>query len=604
MALVATVLLVVLAATIVLVISAQAINTSHDESSSADLAAATLQAHNAAAAFESALETNPYFFYAQVFTATVGSSTYSEQARLCDQGSTVVQPGGAWSLASCGAAWTYRAPIVTPTAWLRITPPHLDSPVLTVNIMATVGSTSDGLTLTFRMNGTENYTLFSSSALDLTTLPGTPTLSGPVYTPSTITVPNASSPNATSLLGAAQLEAEQGFPTAPIDPSARYYAATASSSAVPPIYSIRNVVPEVLTTQSMRASFSDSYAVACPGGTPWYDTFASASSSLCLKAGSTIVTSSSGTTVIVPAAATAYMLNFATSGPNVAIWYTTRTNPLMIDTSCAASACDLATDSSAGGPSDVAAGTHPGQLSSWTYLATVPLPETGIIFTDHDVQLGICSTGSDTPFLTPGGSCPSLSAGSTDAGMDVAHSLTVLAGTPTTPANVWIGTSIFTTNNASFGAIATGQLFIPYWSHSPYSTATAPTTDPTANATTQVLDGAYAAMGYGIDPSLVSPIAPWPQSQQLYTSASQNLASSLVLNGSLAAPDLSIGTPITAPAATVGPFAAFANVTLANQSQFVTAPPPYFTDFDGTWSLVATTRYTVAQACGINVLSC
>jgi len=585
MALVATVLLAVLAASIVLVIATQAINASHNESSRSDASQASAAAANAAQAFESQLQQNPYFFFSSVFSTTVNGQTYAERARVCIPTSSTIQPGSAWSVSSCGVTWNYTKASSSPTAWLQLTPPSLTNPSLQVQILATVGSTSEGLSLTFRMQGTEGYSLLSSGSIDLNTLPsqgpqaatGCPpacsSVSGSIYSGGTITLPTSSLVS----LSNAQLLAELGFAASPSDPTSRYYAQSTQLGSTPPIWNIRNIVSDVITTQSLRSSLDRMSTVACPGTTPWYTATTALASSLCLQAGSTVVTSAS-TAATIPSNVTAYLLVFNGTAKTVTVWYTIKSiNP---DAACATSSCDLVTQ----GTTDATSTSSPGQRSFWTasgstQLGTIPLPQSGIIATDKDVFLGTCSTsGNDTPYLVANSSCPVLSGN--DPGMLVGQNITVLAGSQSNPANAWLSSSIETSPGVSFGVVASGQLIIPYWAHAP----------GTSSSTNQVLQGAYTAMGLGVDPSVASPITSYPAF--INTTNANNVAAELDLTGSLASPDMNLSFPL------------FGAVVLAPQSQLISSPPPYFSDIDGRWSLASSSVLTASQVCGSGSTTC
>jgi len=604
MALVATVLLCVLAATIVLIIATQAINAGHAESTRSDTAQAASAAANAKATLVSALQANPYFFYSSVFTATVNGQTYSERARVCAPTSTTIQPGSAWGLSTCGPSWNYVAATTTPTAWIQLTPPSLSNPNLVAQIFATVGSSSSGLTLTFRLNGTEQYSLWSSSSINLNQVPsagpqqltGCPpacsTLAGSLYTGGTMTFSSSSS--ATVSLLNAQVEAEQGFTTTPNDPASRFYSQSPVSSSTPPIGNIRQVAPEVLTTQALRSSLSRDFSVACPGSgaaTPFYLSSTQTASSLCLIAGNTILTGPAATAT-VPAGTQAYLVILNGAAKTVSIWATTANPTTGLDTACTTAACDLLTQ----GATDTTNNTSPGVLSYWSQApatligSNIPLPQTGVIFADHDVYLGTCSAGTDDPFTTPNGVCPALP-GSAVAGMYVGNNVTLIAGhvvnnsglySPdyTSGANVYLGSSVTTASSASFGVIASGSLVLPYWSHSPGTSANS----------SQTLDGAYVALGIGVDPSVASPLTSFPA--YVDTTNADNVASQLFINGSLAAPDINLTLPL------------FGALSLAGESQLNSSPPPYFTDFSGNWFQVSSAPLTAAEVCGAGALTC
>ena len=609
MALVTTVLLTVLAATIVLAIAAESVSATRAESTRSDAASATRIAADAKSAFASSLQADPYFYFKTVFDVTAPSGTvYAELARTCTNSTTTttVQPGAAWSsaLANGCTSWTYGATQspttwsgATGAAWLEVVPPTTAKPLLQVDIMATSGADSDGLKLTYRLSGSERYTLWSSADLVLdnmargcaasttcASLSGTSYSGGAVFLPTTGSVSIAS----------AELATEVGFTPTPTVTSARYYQPTASAGP-PPIRKIRNLLPTPLTTSSLRAAQPRTLALACPGGTgaaAAVDALNSSSdgssTSLCLTAGQTNRLTTA-TTATVPTGVDGYLLVFtgattASGGATVTVYVSTAT--IAPAGNCAV-ACDLATL----GASDLTASpiTAPGDINFWngtagngnSLLGTFPLPRTGLIFADKDVYLGACSsTSAPTAYLTANTACPALSAGyGSTPGMVVPSSTTVIAGTSTTPANIYPATSIITPTGVSFGAVAAGSVLFPYWARSPGTTA----------AASQTVDGAYTALGYGVDTGS-SPIGTFPTSVD--TTNADNVATALTVNGSLAAPALDLRLQL------------FSTVNLASLPLLGTQPPPYFTDFYGAWSLQGAPRLTASAACGSTVRTC
>jgi hypothetical protein len=555
-ALVVTVLLLAIAATIVLTLAASSITSTRTSSSEANDAQAGVFVSNAQAAVQSALQANPYFYFSSVFTDTINGVVYSEQARICGPTGVVINPGQAWSVTTCGTTWTYVAPTTTPSAWIEIIPPSYNQAALTVDIVGTSGGVSSAQTLTYHLDGSERYSLWSSTNLDLSQLPSGSTLAGSVYSEGTIGLPSGST------LTNTQLEAEQGFTTTPSDTTQRYYSESTTSNT-PPIQSIRAVAPTILTAQALRSSLAQIIPVACPGGTPWWNANNSTVSSLCLRAGGTVRVSANATATIPPNV-TGYLLIFNGSTSSVTVYYST--NPISPDPSCSTQSCDFVNVATADASNSPL--TNPGELAYWTtngntLLGTLPLPQSGLIATDQDTYIGECSTGANTPFSTLNGTCPSLSG--TQSGILVGNDITVIAGTPTNPANVWLNSSINTSPGVSFGAIASGSIYLPYWARPPGST-------------TQILSGAYTALGYGVD-SGTSPIQSFPTSVSGDSTNPDDMASTLDINGSLASPALSL----------TAPFAFFNQVNITGSSALTAAAPPYFANFTGTWTLSTST---------------
>jgi hypothetical protein len=556
-ALVVTVLLLAVAATIVLALAAEAITSSRTSASEANNAVAVNLTANAEAALTSALQNNPYFYLSGVFTDSVSGELYSENARVCLPTGALVEPGQAWSVSECGTTWAYSSPTTTPNASIEITSPSLSNPDLVVNIEGTAGGDSSAIQLSYHLVGPEHYTLWSSSNLDLTQLSSRASLSGSIYSSGEITPPTNS-----GLLSGAQLEAEQGFTTTPTDASVRYYAQN-TTSATPPVEDIRDVAPEVLTTQSLQSSLGEIDTVSCQGATPWWNSATQEPSSLCLEGGASVPLNAN-TSVKIPTNVTAYLLIFngaASSGPDtVSVYYSV--SPIDADQNCQTTTCDFVTQGQAdAGESPL---TNPGILAYWTpnELGTFNLPADGLISTDQDTYLSACSSGDTASFAVLNATCPTLSGSA--AGMLINDNITVVAGTATTPANVYVDGSIHVTTGDTFGVIASGSLYLPYWAHTP-------------GATTETLDGSYVALGKGVDQG-VSAIQSYPSAVGSDATNPDDTAGNLNLVGSLATPDLSLTLP----------FSYFANINLSSSSTLVTTAPPYYTNFNGTWDLAGT----------------
>ena len=604
MALVTTVLLLALAATIVVVIATQSIDSNQVEANRSALSSSQAAAQNAEAALQAALQANPYFFYSSVFSATINGQTYSERARVCPTNSATIQPGSAWSLASCGPYWTYTDPATAPTAWIELTPPSISHPQLGVHIMATVGGVSSGLSLQLAMNGSEQYSLYTPSNLDVTVAPNGSTLSGSIYTAGALysqlgqAVGSTATQNNTSFSNA-QVEAESGFygaagsPENPADPASRYYAQTPNTSLTPPIRDIRSVVPQVLTASAFQSSLANDYSVACPGGTPFLLTATQTASSLCLKPGATVL-GAAGNQLTVPANAAAFLILTNPGAKSLSVWYsTTLPHPDQYD--CVTNGfCDFGTEASADyasmltGGTITRPGTNPGIFPFWTtypngFLGNLAIPQTGLVFSSNSVYLSACSTAaSPTAFANTDSqnfdaTCPAIN-GSSSPGMEVPYSMTILAGTATSPADIWIDGSINTDQGVSFGAVASGSIYLPYWSHTPG-------TSSNANLN---LSGAYSALGFGTDPTLNATVQPYPNLGFVDTSAltPDNQAGTLNITGSLAALNLDLSFQTE-----------FSSLSANWLTQFNTAPPPYFTTFSGQWVTMSQSTLTPQQGC-------
>lgn len=573
-------MLSILAAAIVLVITTQSIDASRTASNQSDSQTASQAAADTRRSVETWLASSPY-----VFLSTV--SPY-EDARVCTTG-VVVQPGSTWP-ASCGTSWTYTTPsnlsaggTVNSSSTLnsldgavvevQLQAPSSASPFLHVDIVTHVGQYSAGLSLVYRMHGSEGYTVYSTGDLHLDSLANgctaaCSTISGSLYTDGSLYLPSSS---AVTISANTQLETETGFsPAPPSTSTALYYSPNPvpGTTSTAPILNIRTVAPAQLTLADLRAAAARTSALACPSAPAIAYPSDSALTSLCLSSGAAIpalydpATGSAGT-VTVPTGVTAYLFLFdqAATSParadTVSIYYAT--SPITPAGNCAAS-CDLLSVSAA----DVAANQSPGEFSFWSpnLLGVFAIPRSGLVYSPVDAYLSLCgSAASNAAWTTLNGSCPALSAGYTAAGMTVGQSTTIIAGSPSAPANVWLSGSIAHAPGVSFGAVAYGSVLIPYWARPP----------GTAASTDLALSGAYTALGYGQNSS--SAIQTFPASVD--TTIADNVSNSLNLDGSLAAPSVSLA------------FNMFSQASLQSSAQLAQAPPPYFTDFDGAWQLVS-----------------
>lgn len=77
------------------------------------------------------------------------------------------------------------------------------------------------------------------------------------------------------------------------------------------------------------------------------------------------------------------------------------------------------------------------------------LPETGVIAASGPTTVGACNATASGCQNTSG----------------VAGSVTVVAGTPSSPADIYLGSGLTVSQGVSFAAVATGEVRIPYWAH-------------------------------------------------------------------------------------------------------------------------------------------
>jgi hypothetical protein len=101
-------------------------------------------------------------------------------------------------------------------------------------------------------------------------------------------------------------------------------------------------------------------------------------------------------------------------------------------------------------------------------------------------------------------------------------------------------------------------VIVPYWSRPPGTASLA-------------VQGAYTALGYNANSGPA--VETYPASVD--ASIADNVASSLVFTGSIAGPSVNLGLNM------------FSQVSLQGSSQLDGTPPPYYTDFSGTWTLTS-----------------
>jgi hypothetical protein len=235
-------------------------------------------------------------------------------------------------------------------------------------------------------------------------------------------------------------------------------------------------------------------------------------SQLCLRAGATIENTDS-VPVVVPLDAQAYLLvTEVVDGRTRVRIYSSSTAPTPPSTGSA--------DLRAASVPSVANLTHPGVTEAatgtvglWRPMGIFHPPATGAIATDQDVYLGAC--GPNLAVTVPGASCATRP-GSVAPGMAVTEPFTVIAGSAATPRDVYIGSSIHD-QGGLLGAVAFGSIEVPYWSRT--------------YAGSLELDATLLALG----PAGIR------QFPAMISSTGSNISGSLVITGSVAAPDLDLG---------------------------------------------------------------
>lgn len=550
-ALVVTVLLSAVAASIVLVLLTQTLNSARTETARTDADTAARLAQEARVDFEKDLSEDPESFLRKVRS--------DERARLCVAlpGSPVHAPGTSWPK-ECGGVWTYQAPSSPGKVLMELRPPSPADPLLQATILGRSGSAASGIVVEYRVDGAGRYSVWSESDLVLDDLSGgasTTSLSGSIYSAGTVFMPSTSSVQ----LKQAQVMSEADSIAGTLaGENVRFYAGVPNLSGTPPVQDVRSVVQSRLSSSGLAAAAVDLKRVACDPSAAQLP--GSYSTKLCLTGGTQLVRSD-GTSVTVPAGVKAYLLLFGETGAGTVNVYATTSAPAYTGS------CMIRCDLPGLAAPEVAAGAHPGAKPYWsTSLGVFTLPATGAVFSDADVHVGLCGAA----FLTPGATCTQVSG--TAPGMAVERSATVLAGTPDQPRSIFVAGSVNAVGKARLGLFATGDVVLPYWSRPPQGALN--------------VDAALLALGLGGDKDARSrsAIRTLPaRTTPSIGATDNNYGSSVTVQGSVVAPRVSLDLGL------------FDKVVLENDTQLLRTPPPYLPGFDGSWEQSSSRRMTVEE---------
>jgi hypothetical protein len=548
------VLIAAAVATIALVVTSQALGSARTQGSRQDRQEATTLLTDAQQSFQQQLQSSPWFFLTRTFA--------DEQDRNCVTGaiSSPVGPGQPWP-AACGTTWTYTQNPTPGPVVAEITPPSTTNPYLTLDLVAKSGTAELGRSVQYLLDGAGLFSVWTQHNLDLNHLvqgSGTTTLSGPLYSGGTITLPSSNN----VALSDAQLSAEQGFTTSPTNTNSEYFAGTAvpaTSPSVPAIGNIRSVVPSPLTTEDLAAQVAEDRAAAC--GAKAASLSNGMSSQLCLVSNTNLI-NQSGTSVTAPTDPGAYLLLFGTGGTaTVQVYY--HVSGVAIPEQCL-----IRCDSSALASGEVAANATPGTIGYWTSLGVFNLPASGLIATDAPTYAGLCGSA----FATAGASCAQVSG--SQPGMQIATPVTVVAGTPSAPENVYLAGPILSSGSARLGIVATGDIIIPNFAQAP--------------GTSLTIDAGLTALGLGQPNQQRSAIREMAAGSVNPTPAGPSTAQTLTINGAVIAPELDLAD-----------LPNYANVSIVSDPAFVRAPPPYWPGFGGSWEQMQAAQLSVGQVSSV-----
>lgn len=222
---------------------------------------------------------------------------------------------------------------------------------------------------------------------------------------------------------------------------------------------------------------------------------------------------------------------------------------------------------------------HP--LNDVTHLGTFYAPHSGIVFADGDVLIGLCGE----EFTQVGGTCadtfPFPGEGNPVA---ISASLTVLAGTRHSPADIYVSGSLpvygadegLRDASGRLGLVATRQLFLPYWARTPGGNLD--------------IDASLLALGVAADYGsgrFLGAISSFPASVHADNDAEPvNQGERLTVRGSVGGEAVDLSTNH------------FHEVVFEPDPRLLSNSPPYFPAFRARWSLRTVADISPADLCG------
>lgn len=606
--LIATVLLSAIAATIALVVVRQTVLIVRAETVRSNFDAAYRASQATRTEFERDLSNDPQFFYKRLFryerpricAATPSRNVLPpEDPSQVDDSSASAVHNTLWP-ADCPSSWTYLDPASGPVSVtdsnnnkttydqslhpirVQIYLPNATSNLLRVYYIAQVGSSTTGQWVAYRPGSATAITAFSAGDLRMDSLVNAGganiNVNGTFYSGGQTYLPTSS-----AAYGASQLLSEGGF-VGSIPNTGRFYtttgngAVTGTAAAAPgSLKDVRQLVLNKLSLDGLRGSYPRLQAVGCSGAVPTNSGSTTTNprfvSNLCLQAGATVTDRNDAQTVVSTTGVAdgtrpaAYLLKFTTTATTpaqsvVSVW--TATTPPATPGDCVIR-CSL----NAVAQADITALRHPASSPAttrtsgsgaavWQPLGDFNYPANGVIVTDADTYIG---------------QCPGSVAGSTDAStcptQTPAQPVTIMAGSPSFPADIILGSSLAgtpiagTSDTAPIGLVATGSMVVPYYGRLVGK-------DMNINAN-------MVAFGYGLAPT-ASGLRAFPATQGLKADTPSNYGGALNVKGSLAAPRLDVS------------LAGWTQVNLTRNPSSVTSPPPSFPGFTNAWVPQGSTR--------------
>lgn len=381
----------------------------------------------------------------------------TEAPRLCDADPpTEITPGEPWDVDSCGMHWTYNPNNTPETPYTHITYPTPNQPYL--HLVAFHPGFPELATqekfLSLQTALPWIYTTTGPFSFETDTKAVQTQLDGNIYAGGPITWVEPSS--ITHLGGMLASETVIGG-NPPQIPGYRY--ATTNPQNNPDTLKLRNYQQNPITLATMAKNVTQTKTVACSGPeipknvvdehNPAFNT----TTKVCLTDGETLTTIDN-TQIVLPSSQTAPVFMIQPEGQNNLELFIP-TAPYDWDPT---QTCDDPCDE----PTRIANldyGTHPTHTDFWLSVGVFNLPSTGTVFSDRTLLIAPCLTNND-PQNNPACTNPPEPEVTNPT---FTGSLTFLAGTPTQPANIWIGGPIVTGPENQLGIVATDTVVIPTW---------------------------------------------------------------------------------------------------------------------------------------------
>lgn len=544
MAMLVTVLLVTVAASIALSMVRAAGNEAQTSGNRIDVTAALRDAQGEIALIESQLSADPVGFLMRVLDG--------ERARLCAYDNQAYQPGDPWP-ERC-RTWTYVPPARAANVRFELTAPNPDDPLLYAEVLSRRGALDVGYRAGYALAGAGRWTWASIGSVDFSSTGPSDavTLSGNLYSLGNVT------PGTAVSLTDALVATDGSFVSAPTDPTVGWYGDNQED--------VRSVKAAPLSAGDLTGAVEMLRQVACPGGDPVVTGGGVWSSHLCVAPGARLL-DVNGTEVQVPENSESFAVIF--NGADLDIY----TSDMRIDTTensdLVCDDCDLP----AFVADPLAGGSHPGGMRFWesrgaSFLGTFPPSATGVIWFAGDTTVGVCS---DTDEYSTGAPCVARN-GAGGEGTEFAASLTIVAGEPGAPRDILIGSSIRASGSHELALVAAGDIVIPHWA-------------ATIGGALRV-DAHLLGAGNGQRPSVRS----FPYERTDSGALDPNWAQSLTIVGSVAGTALELG------------HSGFRTVSYQRGS-VGNGASPWFGGLDPTWVRVSMARISgfdvcASRACG------